>query len=206
MLFTTLFSTFHWEALCFSLCLSVLFTEKCVFHWKALHFSWKAVLLVKAVLFTEKQQNQLIQHRSHIDLVFHRVHREGQLGISYILVVFGGAHVYLVVHVVYVCICDTCRLTCVFGGGCGACMHTYVFSGACGAHLCMWCIYGWHLVVHMWLVVHVVHVCVCGTCMLTCLVVHVCTHMFLMVLFIKSTESNKTSWFNTDLSFWPGLS
>ena len=31
---------------------------------------------------------------SHLDLVFHRVQREGQLGISYILVVFGGAHVF----------------------------------------------------------------------------------------------------------------
>ena len=28
---------------------------------------------------------------SHFDLVFHRVQREGQLGIYYILVVFGGA-------------------------------------------------------------------------------------------------------------------
>ena len=49
---------------------------------------------------------------SHYDLVFHRVQREGQLDISYILVVFGGAHVCLVVHV------------CVYG----ACMHTYVWS------------------------------------------------------------------------------
>ena len=44
--------------------------------------------------------------------MFHRVQREGQLGISYILVVFGDAHVCLVVHV------------CVYG----ACMHTYVWS------------------------------------------------------------------------------
>ena len=49
---------------------------------------------------------------SHLDLVFHRVQRESQLGISYILVVFGGAHVCLVVHV------------CVYG----PCMHTYVWS------------------------------------------------------------------------------
>ena len=40
---------------------------------------------------TEKLQKQLIQHRSLIyDLVFSRVQREGQLDISYILVVFGG--------------------------------------------------------------------------------------------------------------------
>ena len=45
---------------------------------------------------------------SHFDLVFHRIQREGQLGSSYILMVFGGAHVCLVVHV------------CVYG----ACMHT----------------------------------------------------------------------------------
>ena len=47
---------------------------------------------------------------AHFDLVFHRVQREGQLGVSYIMVVFGGAHVCLVEHV------------CVHGG----CMHTYV--------------------------------------------------------------------------------
>ena len=52
---------------------------------------------------------------SHFHLVFHRVQSEGQLGISYILVVFGGAHVCLVVHVVYVYVY-------------GACMHTYVWS------------------------------------------------------------------------------
>ena len=55
---------------------------------------------------TEKQQKQLISTQiSHIDLVFYRVQREGKLGISYILVVFGGAHVCLVVHVVHVCVC-----------------------------------------------------------------------------------------------------
>ena len=42
---------------------------------------------------------------SHFDLVFHRVQREGQLGISYILVVFGGA-------------CGACMCN-------GACIHTY---------------------------------------------------------------------------------
>ena len=31
---------------------------------------------------------------SHLDLVFHRVQKEGQLGISNTLVVFGGAHVF----------------------------------------------------------------------------------------------------------------
>ena len=74
------------------------------FQWKALRFSWKA---------PEKLQKPLIQHRSLIfDLVFHRVQREGQLGRSYILMVFGGAHACLVVHI------------CVYG----ACMHTYVWS------------------------------------------------------------------------------
>ena len=48
---------------------------------------------------------------SHLDLVFHRVQREGQLGISYILVVFGGAHV--------------------FGG---ACMCMWCMYG----HICFW--------------------------------------------------------------------
>ena len=49
---------------------------------------------------------------SHFDLVFCRVQREGQLGRSYILMVFGGAHVCWLVHV------------CVYG----ACMHTHVWS------------------------------------------------------------------------------
>ena len=49
---------------------------------------------------------------SHFDLVFHRVQRECQLGRSYILMVFGGAHACLVVY------------KCVYG----ACMYTYVWS------------------------------------------------------------------------------
>ena len=56
----------------FSLTSVALFTEKhCTFH--------------ETALFTDSTQI------SHYDLVFHRVQREGQLGISYILVVFGGA-------------------------------------------------------------------------------------------------------------------
>ena len=54
---------------------------------------------------TEKQQKQLIQHRSLILTWYFIEQREGKLGISYILVVFGGAHVCLVVHVVHVCVC-----------------------------------------------------------------------------------------------------
>ena len=47
---------------------------------------------------------------SDFDLVFYRVQSEGQPGISYILVVFGGTHVCLVVFV------------CIYG----VCMDTYV--------------------------------------------------------------------------------
>ena len=40
---------------------------------------------------------------SHFDLVFHRVQREGQLGISYILLLFGGA--------CGACVCKWCMYT-----------------------------------------------------------------------------------------------
>ena len=50
---------------------------------------------MKSGTFHEKHlksnKKQLIQQISHFDLVFHRVQREGQLSISYILVVFAGA-------------------------------------------------------------------------------------------------------------------
>ena len=62
----------------------------------------------------------------HFDLVFHRVQREGQLGISYILVVFGAAHVCLVLHV------------CVYG----ACMHT------CLVFCIIWFHYRFHKIQH----------------------------------------------------------
>ena len=71
--------------LCFSLKSIPLFMKGTELFIK-LHFSLKST-----ALFTEKQQKHLIQQISHYDLVFHRVQREGQLGISYILVVFGGA-------------------------------------------------------------------------------------------------------------------
>ena len=108
---------------------------------------------------------------SHFDLVFHRDQREGQLGISYILVVFGCAHVCLwcmwcmYVYMVHIYVP-------VIGDACGAhvciwCMYvylcTYVFGGAC---MCIWCmfVYMVHLCTHVCLVVHV---CVYGA--------HICT-------------------------------
>ena len=69
--FKTIWPKFHWKALHFSL--TALFTEN---HWS---FHWKA---------TKTSDSTQI---SNYDLVFHRVQREGQLGICYILVVFGGA-------------------------------------------------------------------------------------------------------------------
>ena len=78
--FKTIWPKFHWKALCFSL--TALFTENhCAFHWKA----------------TKTSDSTQI---SHYDLVFHRVQRECQLCIYYILVVFGGA-----------CMCKWCMYT-----------------------------------------------------------------------------------------------
>ena len=72
------------------------FHEKWQFSWKALWFSWKALWFSpekwKAQWKAPKTAGST--QISHLDLVFHRVQREGQLGISYILVVFGGAHVF----------------------------------------------------------------------------------------------------------------
>ena len=122
--FKTIWPKLHWKALHFSL--TALFTEKCcAFHWKA----------------TKTSNSTQI---SHYNLVFHRVQREGQLGICYILVVFGGA-----------CMCKWCMYT----------------------HILTWfCLFSWKV-----------------------------------ALFMKSTwkadlKSNKNNWFNTDLSFWLGLS
>ena len=76
----------------------------------SLRFPWKAVLFMKSTWKATKTTDST--QISHLDLVFHRVQREGQLGRYYILMVFGGAHACLVVHI------------CVYG----ACMHTYVWS------------------------------------------------------------------------------
>ena len=105
--------------------------------------------------------------------MFHRVQREGQLCVFYVLVMFGGAHVCLLVHV---CVCDACMAMYVFGGPCVVCMciciyadicvwwcmyvymtHIYapLIGDACGAHVCMWCIYVY--VVHL-----CTHICVWG--------------------------------------------
>ena len=92
----------------------------------SLRFSWKALRVKSVALFmkstwkaTKTTDSTQI---SHFDLVFHRVQREGQLGRSYILMVFGGAHVCLVVHV------------CVYG----ACMHT------CLVFCIIWFHHGFH--------------------------------------------------------------
>ena len=87
-------SAFHWKALSFSL-FTVLFTFCCTFYWKALHLSLFTALFTKkhctfqfSLCFSWKATKtaDLIQI-FHYDLVFHRVQREGQLGICYI---FGG--------------------------------------------------------------------------------------------------------------------
>ena len=74
----------------------------CGFHEKW-WFLWKAVVFMKSIaVFTWKvkstmksTQKQLVQHRSLIwTWCFIEYRGKGQLGISYILVVFGGAHVF----------------------------------------------------------------------------------------------------------------
>ena len=46
----------------------------------------------------------------------------------------------------------------------GASVHTCVFGDAC---MCIWCIN-----MHLQLVMHVMHMCACGTCM--CIYAHMC--------------------------------
>ena len=77
-------------------------------------------------LFLSKDQTADSTQISYFDLVFHRMYREDQLGMYLnFLVVFGGAPMCLLMHVVHVCVF-------------GASMHTFVFGSAC---LCIWCIY-----------------------------------------------------------------
>ena len=66
---------------------------------------------------------------SHFDLVFHKVQREGQLGIILIFAVFGGAPMWF---------SDACGAHVVHVSVYGASMHTCVFGDAC---MCIWCIY-----------------------------------------------------------------
>ena len=98
------------------------FHEKhCTFCEKHCAFHEKPCTFCKKHLKSEKQHWKATKTAdstqiSHLDLVFHRVQREGQL-----------------------CICfdDVSWCTCVFVGACGACMcmwciyaHIYVFGGA----------------------------------------------------------------------------
>ena len=97
-----------------------LFSWKVVlFVWKVVHFSWKAL---KSTWKTTKTVDSI--QISDFDLVFHRVQREGQLGISYILVVFGGS--------------------------CGACMcKWYMYT-----HILTWfCLFSWKVALFVWKVV-----------------------------------------------------
>ena len=50
---------------------------------------------------------------SYFDLVLHRVQSEGQKDISYILVVFGGAHSCLMVHVCVYGVCIEVLVLCI---------------------------------------------------------------------------------------------
>ena len=89
-----------------------LFTEKhCAFHGVVLSLKSTVLFmelrfsLKSTALFTEKQQKTADSTQiSHYDLVFHRVQREGQLGISYILVVFGGAYMCIWCMNAHICL------------------------------------------------------------------------------------------------------
>ena len=61
--------------------------KSCTFHEKYMKSTWKQL---KRTWKTTKTAD--LTQISHFDLVFHRVLREGQLSISYILVVFGGVN------------------------------------------------------------------------------------------------------------------
>ena len=90
------------------------------FSWKALRrFSVKSVALFMKSTWKPTKTTDSTQI-SHFDLVFHRVQREGQLGISYILVVFGGA-----------CMCIWC-----------------MYAHICFIFCIIWFHYGFHEIQH----------------------------------------------------------
>ena len=106
--------SFHWKC-----CTFQHFSVKSdAFHYAFQHFSWKCAFhytfhekwCLKSTWKATKIANST--QISHFDLVFYRIQMKDQLGITYILVIFGGAHVCLVVHV------------CVYG----TCIHTYAWS------------------------------------------------------------------------------
>ena len=91
----------------------------CWFSWKVVPFVWKPALSMKSTWKATKTAHST--QISHYDLVFCRVQREGQLDISYILVVFGGV--------------------------CGACMFKwYMYT-----HILTWfCWFSWKVVLFIW--------------------------------------------------------
>ena len=84
------------------MCKCTLLTWFCWFSWNVVLFAWKPALSMKS---TWKAKKQPIENRSlsFWPGLFHRVQRKGQLGISYILVVFGG--------VCGACMCKWCMYT-----------------------------------------------------------------------------------------------
>ena len=124
-----------------------LFTRfSCTFIWKVALFmksTWKCAFHVKSAWKATKTADST--QISHFDLVFHRVQREGQLGIYLnFLVVFGGAHMCLVMHVVHMCACGACMcIWYIYAHMCvWWCMYVYmlymyatVIGDACGAHV-----------------------------------------------------------------------
>ena len=118
-LFTVLFTEKHYAfhfLLCFSLKSTMLFTFHCTFCWKTLHFSLFTALFTEkcctfqfSLCFSWKATKQLKQQR------------EGQLGICYILVVFGSA-------------CSACM--------CKWCMYTYILT--------WFCLFSWKVVLFVW--------------------------------------------------------
>ena len=91
----------------------------CWFSCKAVLFVRKPALSLKSTWKATKTSDST--QISHYDLVFCRVQREGQLDISYILVVFGGV--------------------------CGACM----FKWCMYTHILTWfCLFSWKVALFVW--------------------------------------------------------
>ena len=135
------------------------FCEKCCAFCEKKH--WKATKIADST------------QSSHLDLMFHRVQREGQLCIFYVLVMFGGAHVCLLVHVVHVCICGACMAMYVFGGPCVVCVCICIY-----ADICFW----WCICVYMM----DIYICTFNwwcTCVHMCMFVYLCTH-FLWCMYV----------------------
>ena len=125
------------------------------FLWKLLQFSWKECAFhkkhLKSEKHTEKQQKQLIQHRSLI-LTWCFIEYRGKANYVYlmfwwclvVMCILWCMHVYmvhiyvpLIVHACGACMCMYVHVV--------ICTHLLVHVCAYGECMCIWCIYEKHL-------------------------------------------------------------